>query len=160
VPGADNQHFNLPTDVAELDDGGVLVSDGYENSRVVKFSSAGESQFQWGSKGSKQGQFDLPHGIAVDSNGRVYVADRSNARVQVFNRDGSYVSEWADPKIGRPYGIAIGPDEKAHIIDGGDQPPEPPDRSRALRLSLTGKVDRQSNSSRSRSDPNPVSLTA
>jgi peptidylamidoglycolate lyase len=141
VPGTDNQHFNLPTDVAVLNDGGVFISDGYKNSRVVKFSSDGGFQFQWGSKGSRRGQFDLPHGIAVDDNGRVYVADRSNARVQIFNRDGSYVSEWTGPKIGRPYGIAIGPDKKAYIIDGGDQPPEPPDRSRALRLSLTGKVE-------------------
>jgi peptidylamidoglycolate lyase len=141
VPGADNQHFNLPTDVAVLDDGGFFVSDGYENSRVVKFSSNGEFQFQWGSQGSKQGQFDLPHGIAVDNEGRVYVADRSNARVQVFDLEGSYVSEWRGPEIGRPYGIVIGRDDKAYVIDGGDQPLDPPDRSRAVRLSLNGKVE-------------------
>ncbi len=141
VPGADDKHFNLPTDVAVLDDGGFFVSDGYENSRVVKFSSNGEFQFQWGSKGSKQGQFDLPHGIAIDHEGRVYVADRSNARVQVFDRDGRYISEWAGPEIGRPYGVAIGPDEKAYIVDGGDQPVEPPDRSKAMRLTLNGKVE-------------------
>jgi peptidylamidoglycolate lyase len=141
VPGADNHHFNLPTDVAVLDDGGFFVSDGYENSRVVKFSSNGEFQFQWGGHGSKQGQFDLPHGIAVDDQGRVYVADRSNARVQVFDLEGSFVSEWRGPEIGRPYGIVIGRDDKAYVIDGGDQPLKAPDRSRAVRLSLNGKVE-------------------
>jgi peptidylamidoglycolate lyase len=141
VPGADNQHFNRPTDVAVPDDGGVFVSDGYENSRVVNFSPDGEFQFQWGSKGSKKGQFDLPHGIAVDNEGRIYVADRSNERVQVFDREGRYVSEWMGPEIGRPYGIAISLDNKAYVIDGGDQPLNPPDRSRAVILSLNGKVE-------------------
>lgn len=141
VPGADSEHFNLPTDVAVLEDGGFFVSDGYANTRVVKFSSEGQFQFQWGSKGSKQGQFDLPHGIAVDGDGRVYVADRSNSRVQVFDREGSFIAQWHGPEIGRPYAVAIGPDEKAYVIDGGDQPLEPPDRSRALKLSLNGEVE-------------------
>jgi peptidylamidoglycolate lyase len=140
-PGADSQRFNLPTDVAILDGGEFFVSDGYENSRIVKYSSDGKFQFQWGSEGSKSGQFNLPHGIAVDSEGRVYVADRGNARVQVFDSEGRFISEWKGPEIGRPYGIAIGLDEKAYVIDGGDQPLEPPDRSRAIRLSLTGKLE-------------------
>jgi peptidylamidoglycolate lyase len=141
VPGADNMHFNLPTDVAVLDDGGFFVSDGYENTRVIKFSSEGRFQFQWGEKGSQEGQFDLPHGIAVDGKGRVYVADRSNSRVQVFDREGSFLSQWQSPEVGRPYSVAIGPDKKAYVIDGGDQPIEPPDRSRALKLTLNGEVE-------------------
>ena len=141
VPGADSKHFNLPTDVAVLEDGGFFVSDGYANTRVIKYSSEGQFQFQWGQKGSKEGQFDLPHGIAVDGESRVYVADRSNSRVQVFDREGSFVAQWKSTEIGRPYAVAIGPDEKAFVIDGGDQPLEPPDRSRALKLSLNGEVE-------------------
>jgi peptidylamidoglycolate lyase len=141
VPGADSEHFNLPTDVAVLKDGGFFVSDGYANTRVVKFSSEGQFQFQWGEKGSKDGQFDLPHGIAVDSESRVYVADRSNARVQVFDREGSFIAQWKSAEIGRPYAVAIGLNDKAYIVDGGDQPLGPPDRSRALKMSLSGEVE-------------------
>jgi peptidylamidoglycolate lyase len=141
VAGADSEHFNLPTDVAVLKDGSFYVSDGYANTRVVKFSSEGQFQFQWGERGSNEGQFDLPHGIAVDGESRVYVADRSNSRVQVFDREGSFVAQWKSTEIGRPYAVAIGPDEKAYVIDGGDQPLEPPDRSRALRMSLNGDVE-------------------
>ena len=141
VPGADSEHFNLPTDVAVLKDGGFFVSDGYANTRVVKFSSEGQFQFQWGEKGSKDGQFDLPHGIAVDSESRVYVADRSNARVQVYDREGRFIAQWKSAEIGRPYAVAIGLNDIAYIVDGGDQPLEPPDRSRALKISLSGEVE-------------------
>jgi len=141
VPGADKTHFNLPTDVAVQDDGGFFVSDGYGNSRVMKFSSAGKFEFQWGSEGSKHGQFDLPHGIAIGNQDKVFVADRSNARIQVFNREGHFILQWAGPEIGRPYGIAIGQDQKIYVVDGGDQPDTPPDRSRAMRLGLDGKVE-------------------
>ncbi len=141
VAGADSEHFYLPTDVAILKDGSFYVSDGYGNTRVAKFSVEGEFQFQWGERGSNEGQFDLPHGIAVDGESRVYVADRSNSRIQVFDREGSFVAQWKSTEIGRPYAVAIGPDEKAYVIDGGDQPLVSPDRSRALRMSLNGDVE-------------------
>ena len=141
VAGADSEHFNLPTDVAVLRDGSFYVSDGYANTRVVKFSPQGQFQFQWGEAGSDEGQFALPHGIAVDNESRVYVADRSNSRVQVFDREGSFIAQWKSSEIGRPYAVAIGPDEKAYVVDGGDQPLEPPYRSRALRMSLSGDVE-------------------
>ena len=141
VPGADSTHFNLPTDVAVLPDGGFYVSDGYANSRVVKFSPTGGFQFQWGTKGSGPGQFDLPHGIAVSGTDRVFVADRSNARVQVFDGQGRFVTEWKSAELGRPYGVAIGTDGKAYVVDGGDQPTQPPDRSQAFRLAMDGTIE-------------------
>lgn len=141
VPGEDASHFNLPTDVAVLPGGDFYVSDGYENARVVKFSRSGEFEFQWGNKGSGPGEFDLPHGISVDEEGRIYVADRSNLRVQVFNASGDYLSEWKSEQLGRPYGVAIGPAGKAYVVDGGDQPEHPPDRSQAFRLSLSGQIE-------------------
>lgn len=141
VPGDDRSHFNLPTDVAVLPDGSFYVSDGYENTRVIKFSATGEFLFQWGTKGSAPGQFELPHGIAVDKSGRVFVADRSNSRVQVFDDRGQFLAEWKSSELGRPYAVAVSPDAKVFVIDGGDQPPAPPDRSRAFRLSLDGKIE-------------------
>lgn len=141
IPGADTTHFNLPTDVAVLDDGGFFVSDGYGNSRVLKFSSDGEFEFQWGTKGSGEGDFDLPHGLALDGAGRLYVADRSNSRVQVFDREGSFISEWLRDKVGRPYGIAVDRAGSVFVVDGGDQPTSPPDRSRVIRLSSAGSTE-------------------
>ena len=63
-PGSDASHFNLPTDVAVLPDGSFYVSDGYRNTRVVKFSAGGKYEFEWGGKGDAPGRFNLPHGIA------------------------------------------------------------------------------------------------
>lgn len=142
VPGADSTHFNLPTDIAVLSDGSFYVSDGYANSRVIKFSPAGKFLFQWGTKGAGPGQFDLPHAITTDANGNVYVADRSNARVQVFDAKGEFLSEWKNSKLGRPYSVAIGKTGDAFVVDGGDQPDSPPDRSRAFRLSLGGNIEK------------------
>lgn len=141
VPGADAAHFNLPTDVAVLDDGGFFVSDGYGNYRVVKFSNDGELEFQWGTQGSGEGEFNLPHGLALDVAGRLYVADRSNSRVQVFDREGSFISEWPREKVGRPYGITVDAAGSVFVVDGGDQPASPPDRSRVIRLSSAGSVE-------------------
>jgi peptidylamidoglycolate lyase len=141
VPGADSAHFNLPTDVAVLDDGSFFVSDGYGNSRVLKFSSDGEFEFQWGRKGSKTGDFDLPHGLALDDTGRLYIADRSNSRVQIFDREGSFIGEWTRDRVGRPYGIAVDNSGRVFVVDGGDQPTSPPDRSRVIRLSSAGQTE-------------------
>jgi peptidylamidoglycolate lyase len=141
VAGDDGAHFDLPTDVAVLPDGGFYVSDGYGNARVARFAPDGRFLGEWGAKGSAPGQFDLPHGIALDRRGRVYVADRGNARVQVFEGDGRFLAEWKSAELGRPYGVAIGADDKAYVVDGGDQPATPPDRSSAFRLDLDGRVE-------------------
>ena len=93
-PGNDAAHFGMPSDIAFLPDGSFFVSDGYFNSRVVKFDKDGNYEFAWGSFGSGSGQFKVPHGIAVDGQRRVYVADRDNARVQIFDEHGHYLDEW------------------------------------------------------------------
>ena len=139
VAGADRAHFNLPTDVAVLPDGSFYVSDGYENTRVLKFSATGEYEFEWGSKGSAPGEFDLPHAIDVDAAGRVYVADRSNARVQVFDPAGKFLAQWRNPELGRPYSIAVR-GNRAVIVDGGDQPERGLDRSGGAEVNLDGRV--------------------
>lgn len=93
VPANDSLHFNLPTDIAVADDGSFFVSDGYGNSRVVKFSATGKYIKAWGTYGNKPGQFIIPHGIAIDKNNIVYVADRQNNRVQLFDTAGNYIRE-------------------------------------------------------------------
>ena len=139
-PGADRGHFNYPTDVAVLPDGSFYVSDGYRNSRVVKFNAAGQYEFEWGSKGSRPGEFNLPHGIAVDAQGRVFVCDRSNARLQVFDASGRFIAEWKGPGIGRPYGVSVAMNGHVFVVDGGDQLKGKLDRSKAVELDAGGAV--------------------
>jgi peptidylamidoglycolate lyase len=129
VAGDDERHFNRPTAVAVAGDGSFYVSDGYKNTRVMKFSATGKFLFQWGTKGAGPGQFDLPHGIALDAAGHVYVADRENQRIQVFDPAGHFLAQWAGKPLGRPYAIAIDRRGQAYVADGGDQPDGPPDRS-------------------------------
>lgn len=138
--GDDQTHFNLPTDVAVLPDGSFYVSDGYRNTRVVKFDAQGHYQFEWGGKGEEPGKFNLPHGIALDSRGRVYVCDRSNARLQVFDPEGKFLAEWKGPQIGRPYGVSVGTNDHIFLVDGGDQIARQPGRSKAVELDPEGKV--------------------
>ena len=137
VVGKDKSHFALPSDLCILEDGSVYVSDGYDNTRVIKFDASGTFQMQWGSPGDKSGEFDLPHGISASSN-RIYVADRGNSRVQIFDNNGTYISQWNTKQVGRPYGVAVSKDENVFIIDGGDQPDNT--RSRVIILDTDGKV--------------------
>ena len=98
VAGNDDKHLNLPADIAFMPDGSVLVADGYGNSRVVKFDASGKFVASWGTNGSGPVQFKVPHGVAVDSQRRIYVADRDNERVQVLDENGKYLDSWPDIK--------------------------------------------------------------
>ncbi len=139
-PGLDGKHFNKPTDVVVTPTGEFYVSDGYGNSRVAKFSARGEFLFDWGKKGDGPGEFDTPHGISLDADGRVYVADRANARVQVFDGNGKVLAQWKSPELGRPWDVTAGPDGFVYVVDGGDMNPKPPDRGRVLKLDRQGRV--------------------
>jgi len=85
---------NGTTDIAFAASGRIYISDGYGNARVLEYNAKGERIRQWGSAGTGPGQFQQPHGIAVDDRGVVYVADRNNARLQRFDPDGKYLGEW------------------------------------------------------------------
>ena len=122
--------FNQPTDVAFGKNGEVYVSDGYGNSRVVKFGRQGNFLKAWGKFGAAPGEFNLPHSIAVDGEGKVYVGDRENKRIQVFDAEGSFLREWTG--IGYPYGLFITPDQHVWMIDGG--------YDRILELDANGKI--------------------
>jgi peptidylamidoglycolate lyase len=105
VAGTDSLHFNRPTDVAVAPDGSFYVSDGYRNSRVVKFSATGKYLFSWGVKGDAPGQFEIPHSLDLDDKGNVYVAGRENSRIQIFDPDGKFIREWKDRSFGKLYTI-------------------------------------------------------
>ncbi len=109
--------FNRLTNAAVLPNGELYVADGYGNARIHKFAADGTWQFSWGEPGSGPGQFNLPHGIAVDSAGLVYVADRENSRVQIFSPQGEYLREWT--WVGRPCDIFIDREDRLHIAELG-----------------------------------------
>jgi DNA-binding beta-propeller fold protein YncE len=96
VVGTGNDTFNLPTDVAFAPNGDIYVSDGYGSARVVKFSRDGKYLLQWGKRGNGPGEFMLPHNVVVDAQGRVYVTDRDNQRIEVFDANGKYLTEWKE----------------------------------------------------------------
>jgi hypothetical protein len=93
--GAERGHFDKPTDMAVLPSGEIFVSDGYGNRRIVHFDANGNYINEWGAEGDGPGQFALPHSIVADSRGRLYVADRENARIQVFDSKGKLLAVWA-----------------------------------------------------------------
>ncbi|MBI1895357.1 MAG: 6-bladed beta-propeller [Acidobacteria bacterium] len=112
--GTDDKTFNKPADIAFSPQGELYVADGYGNSRVVKFSSAGKYITAWGTPGSAAGQFHLPHSVAVDSKGRVYVSDRENNRIQIFDPDGKFLKQWTH--LGATQNIFITPADEMWII--------------------------------------------
>ncbi len=138
--GSDERHFDKPTDVAFSQDGDVLVSDGYGNSRVIVFDREGRYRRQWGAAGRGSGQFTIPHAIAVDASGRILVADRENDRIELFSAEGRYLSEWKSAAIGRPFGLAVFRDGRVAVLDGGEHPASGPDRAGLVIVDGLGRV--------------------
>jgi hypothetical protein len=118
--GCDETHLNLPTDMVVMPAGDVFVTDGYGNNRVVHFDKNGKFVKAWGKRerGTDPGEFDLPHSIVADSKGTLYVADRSNARVQVFDQSGKFLAQWKGVMV--PWGLWI--TEKDEIWACGSSP--------------------------------------
>ncbi|MCH2373348.1 MAG: peptidyl-alpha-hydroxyglycine alpha-amidating lyase family protein [Planctomycetes bacterium] len=109
--------FHYPTNVALASDGSMYISDGYGNCRIHKFSPEGELLFSWGEAGDGPGQFNLPHGICLDSAGNVFVADRENNRLQVFSPKGEFIEEW--PGVIRPCQIYLDSDDNVFVAEVG-----------------------------------------
>jgi len=121
--------FNKPTDVAFGSRGEIYVSDGYGNSRVMKFTPNGGFLTKWGEAGNGPSQFDTPHTIVVDRQGRVIVGDRENDRVQVFEAGGKLLEIW--PGFA-PFGLELDPHGNLFVADGR--------ANKVLRLNANGKV--------------------
>ena len=108
--------FNGMADLTVAKRGDIFIADGEgPNTRVVKFSKDGKYIRWWGGKGTDPGQFNVPHSIAIDSKGRVYVADRSNNRIQIFDQAGKFLEQWTN--FGTPWGLFI-KDDLIYVVDG------------------------------------------
>jgi sugar lactone lactonase YvrE len=112
--------LNGPSDVVMAKNGDIFVSDGEStNTRVVKFSKDGKFIKFWGTKGAGPGELNLPHNIAMDSEGRLYVADRTNKRIQVFDQEGKYLDQMA--QFGAPAAIFITKDDTLYVAAGAPE---------------------------------------
>ncbi len=146
VAGDDRDHFDQPTDVAVAPDGEIFVADGYGNSRIVHFDREGEFVKQWGKPGVEPGEFSIPHAIVRDPRGRLYVADRNNVRIQVFDESGRLLDVWNNLLV--PWGLCVGNDDD--IWACGSSPMKwlpdqeclgcPPKDQLVMRFSPSGKL--------------------
>jgi DNA-binding beta-propeller fold protein YncE len=107
APFQSGRPFNRCTHAAMSPSGEIYVSDGYGNARVHKYDGEGRLTGGWGTAGSDPGQFNLPHNICCDADGLVYVADRENHRIQVFDGDGRYRAQWNN--LHRPSALCLSP---------------------------------------------------
>jgi hypothetical protein len=112
--------FNRPTDVAWDKDGNIFISDGYGDSRVVKYDKNGRFVKSAGTRGNGQGQLNLPHTIATDAQGNVYIGDRSNARVQVWDNDLNYKAIY--DTVGNPWAVCISPGPHQYLFVSNSVP--------------------------------------
>jgi DNA-binding beta-propeller fold protein YncE len=126
--------FNRPTDVAWDPAGNIFVSDGYGNSRVVKYDKNGRFVKSVGSKGSEPGQLNLPHTIAADAKGNIYVGDRSNSRIQVFDNDLNLKSVY--DQVGAPWALCITPGPHQYLYSSNSNP----DNNNSLLSAVTGEI--------------------
>lgn len=109
--------FHYPTNLAVAPNGDLYITDGYGNARVHRFSADGELLRSWGEPGAGPGQFAVPHGIAIDRQGVVYVADRENSRLQRFSSEGDYLDEWTD--LARPCEVFIDDESIVYVAELG-----------------------------------------
>jgi sugar lactone lactonase YvrE len=135
VAGDGPAHFNGPTAVLVAPNGDVFVADGHEpdsNNRIVKFSSDGTFLKAWGGSGSRPGEFLVPHALAMDARGRLFVADRDNNRIQIFDQEGALLDEWR--QFGRPSGLFIDAADTLYVSDNQSNAARNPGWPRGIRV--------------------------
>ena len=113
-PGTTPEAFNRPADIAFAPWGDFYVADGYGNARVVRFSKEGKYISDWGKHGTGPSEFNTVHSLGIDSKGTIYVSDRENNRIQIFDRDGKFRRQWTH--LGATQGIFITPNDEMWII--------------------------------------------
>jgi peptidylamidoglycolate lyase len=124
MPGNDQTHFARPTDIAFLADGTFFVSDGYVNTRVVKFDRTGKYLTSWGMAGTPPNEtrpyyMNTVHAIVIDKKNRLYVSDRANHRVQIFDENGKFLEAW--PNVPLPYSFLMSDDQHLWSASGQTQ---------------------------------------
>ena len=134
--GSDSEKLFQPTDVVTGTNGDIFVSEGHviggPINRISKWTKDGRFVKAFGKSGHGPGEFDVPHALAVDSRGRLFVADRNNNRIQIFNQDGVFLDEWA--QFGRPSGIAITKDDTIYVADSESWGPDEPGWKKGIRV--------------------------
>ena len=118
VAGTSEDTFNKPSAVAIATNGDIFVADGHggeSNARIVKFSKDGKFIMTWGKKGSAPGELNIPHALAFDSKGRLFVADRGNNRIQIFDQNGKFIDQWQ--QFSRPSGLFIDKNDVIYVAD-------------------------------------------
>lgn len=135
VPG---DNFNRPTDVAWDAAGNIFVSDGYGNSRVAKFDKNGKFVKSWGQRGSAPGQFNTLHTIAVDAQGNVYVGDRTNRRIQVFDNNGEFKKQYLN--VGAPWALCITPGPHQYLYSSNSNGTASMEDGEIYKMELDGTI--------------------
>ena len=143
VAGAGNDVFSGPADVAIASNGDIFVADGHMEgpvNRIVRFSKDGRFITAWGTRGSAPGQFNLPHSIAIDSRGRIFVADRTNKRIHIFDLDVRFLEQLK--QFGRPSGVFIDRNDTIYVADSQSNSRTNPGYTRGIRIgnARDGKV--------------------
>ena len=118
IAGDGVDEFNAPSAVLVAPNGDIFVADGHggkTNARIVKFSPEGKFIKSWGKKGSAPGEFDIPHTLAMDSRGRLFVGDRQNNRIQIFDQDGNFIDQLF--QFSRPSGVFIDKSDTIYVAD-------------------------------------------
>jgi 6-bladed beta-propeller len=136
--GVAGDNFNRPTDIAWDAAGNIFVSDAYTNARIVKLDKSGKFIKTWGSKGSGEGQFDMPNSVAVDAQGNIYVADLGNKRIEVFDNEGNFKTQFSD--VGAPWTICISAGAHQYLYSSNSNPPDSMDNGEIYKMELNGKI--------------------
>ncbi len=135
VAGDGPDSFNQPGDVLVAPSGDIFVAVGHDadgNNRIVKFSSDGTFIMAWGQTGAENGEFRDPHALAMDSQGRLFVGDRSNKRVQIFDQEGTHIASWY--QFGRPSGVFIDDNDIIYVGDSESNSRSNPGYKRGIRI--------------------------
>jgi sugar lactone lactonase YvrE len=135
VAGAGPDTFNRPSDVLVAPSGDIFVADGHggnSNARIVKFSSDGRFIKAWGAQGTAPGEFNVPHSLAMDSQGRLFVADVQNQRIQIFDQEGRFLAQWK--QFGQPGGVYIDRNDVLYVADSLSGPMTHPGWIRGIRI--------------------------
>jgi sugar lactone lactonase YvrE len=144
VAAETNDSFAGPSDVVVSPNGDVFVTDGHvadANGRVVKFSKDGKFIKSWGTThGAGPGEMNQPHSVAMDSRGRLFVADRANSRIDIFDQDGKFLDMWK--QFGRPSGVFIDKNDTIYVVDSQSNATQNPGFTRGIRIGSAkdGKV--------------------